>query len=417
MPLHIDLDYSRNPSLLKLALYCKGLRIPEQTWQLLEQGRGIMRTRAGLGSGLELILPGNYWTNVPVSESFCATSPFSLVNEGEALLISHPDCKPVPVGLAPRPDWYGQHCSSGKPMVQVGTLQGTYLGIFPTRVCDFWHSAEQCRFCSLGLNLGADDAQQKTLGEVLDTVIAAQEQSGITYVDFNTGHYDDHSYLDALEPLIAAVKRRTGLLVGIQTPPHPDLSRYRRLRDMGVNRVSFCFEIFDPQLFAEICPGKHREYGLDGYLRTMDYCAGLGKSASLWEPFVTNGEIIAGLEPPESTMAAISRIVAVGAIPTVCVFRPLKGTAFASKPAPNLEDMIPVFRHLYESCMQAKLPIGLAPGIHVSLVMLPEECAGLSPRSRGLRFRLQGTTTRIKGKLFALALHRKMNRAQAAAPR
>ncbi len=402
-----------NPSLLKLALYCQGMRISDATWQALERGRGLLRTRAGLGSGLELILPGNYWTNVPVSESFCADSPFSLIAEGEALRIYHPDCGAIPVALAPRPAWYDRHCSTGKPMIQVGTLQGTYLGIFPTRVCDFWHTAEQCRFCSLGLNLGSDDAQQKTFSEVLETVIAAQEQSGITYVDFNTGHYDDHSYLDALEPLIAAVKRRTGLLVGIQTPPHPDLTRYRRLREMGVNRVSFCFEIYDPKLFAEICPGKHREYGLDGYLRAMDYCASLGKDAPLFEPFVTNGEIIAGLEPPESTMAAISRMVDVGAIPTVCVFRPLKGTAFARKPVPKLEEMIPIFRHLYESCMKAKLPIGLAPGIHVSLVMLPEECAGLSPSSRSLCYRLQGTTTRLKGKLFALALRTKMRSAQA----
>ena len=42
--------------------------------------------------------------------------------------------------------------------------------------------------------------------------------------------------------------------------------------------------------------------------------------------------------------------------------------------------MIPVFRRLYEACMENDLPIGLAPNIHVSLVMLPEECRSLSRR-------------------------------------
>ena len=43
-----------------------------------DDGRQILRTRAGLGSGLELLLPDDLWTNVPVVESFAASSPFSL---------------------------------------------------------------------------------------------------------------------------------------------------------------------------------------------------------------------------------------------------------------------------------------------------------------------------------------------------
>jgi hypothetical protein len=47
--------------------------------------------------------------------------------------------------------------------------------------------------------------------------------------------------------------------------------------------------------------------------------------------------------------------------------------------------MVPVFRRLYEACMERGLPIGCAPNIHVSLVMLPEECRRLSPRRFPLR--------------------------------
>jgi hypothetical protein len=171
----------------------------------------------------------------------------------------------------------------------------------------------------------------------------------------------------------------------VQTPPHRDLKRYDHLREIGVNRVSFCFEIFDRQIFQDICPGKHAEYGLDFYLEAVRYCASLGRRGPRHEPWVTNGEIIAGLEPAESTIKAIDWITGVGAIPTVCVFRPLLGTDLADTPPPRTEDMIPVFTRLYEACMEAGLPIGCAPNINVSLVLLPEECRHFSSRRFPLR--------------------------------
>ncbi len=269
-------------------------------------------------------------------------------------------------------------------MTRVGTLQGTYLGVYPAKVCEYWTEKPKanCRFCSVGLNLGLDDADEKSVDEVMEVVRAAREDSGITYVDFNTGHYEGDSYLDILEPFIRRVKKDTNLLVGVQTPPHHDLRRYDALKEMGVNRVSFCFEIFDEEIFRRVCPGKDREYGLPRYLKAVEYCAALGKRGRGFEPWVSNGEIIAGLEPAPSSIAAIDWITSVGAIPTVCVFRPLAGTDMEETPPPKTGEMVPVFRRLYEACMERNLPVGVAPNIHVSLVLLPEECRWLMDNPR-----------------------------------
>jgi len=282
-------------------------------------------------------------------------------------------------------------------------------------VCEYWTEKPQrvnCKFCSVGLNLGMDDADEKSVDEVMEVVRAARDESGITYVDFNTGHYEGDTYLDLLEPYILRIKRELGLLVGVQTPPHRDLRRYDGLREMGVNRVSFCFEIFDRELFQEICPGKHAEYGLDHYLEAVRYCATLGAKGPRHEPWVTNGEIIAGLEPPESSIRAIDWITSVGAIPTVCVFRPLVGTDMADADPPKTEEMVPVFRRLYEACMERGLPIGCAPDIHVSLVMLPEECRGLSPR----RFPWQTLKLRAMATAFRWDFERRLRRQADALP-
>jgi hypothetical protein len=322
------------------------------------------------------------------------------------------------VRLAPRPGWYDRATTTGKPMTRIGTLQGTYLAIYPARVCDYWKEKprQNCMFCSVGLNLGVDDASEKSVEEVMEVVHAARRESAVTYVDFNTGHYEGDVYLDILEPYVRRVKRETGLLVGVQTPPHRDLTRYQALRDMGVNRVSFCFEIFDPAIFRRVCPGKDREYGLPRYLEAVEYCAGIGsRRAAGFDPWVANGEIIAGLEPPSSSMAAIDWITSVGAIPTVCVFRPLAGTDMEDAPPPRTEDMVPVFRRLYEACMDRGLPIGVAPNIHVSLVLLPEECRWFldNPRRywwREARLRAMAAAFRAR---FAAELRRTLH---AAAP-
>ena len=396
-----------NPALLKLDLYCKGVRLGEFCRVEENQGRKILRTRAGLGSGLELILPGGLWTNVPVMEPFAQRSPYVLERSDGQFHLRWNDQYVADVQLSPRPDWYDATTATGKPMTRVGTLQGTYLGIYPAKVCEYWTQKPErvnCKFCSVGLNLGVDDADEKSVSEVMEVVRAARRESGVTYVDFNTGHYAGDTYLDILEPYVRRIKQELGLLVGVQTPPHRDLKRYDALREMGVNRVSFCFEIFNPEIFKEICPGKHAEYGLDHYLEAVRYCATLGKQGPSHEPWVTNGEIIAGLEPPASTIRAIDWITGVGAIPTVCVFRPLLGTDMAGFDPPRTEEMVPVFQRLYEACMEKGLPIGCAPNIHVSLVMLPEECRALSDR----RFRWQTLKLKAMASVFRRRFTKRM---------
>ncbi|TAK18119.1 MAG: radical SAM protein [Acidobacteria bacterium] len=376
-------ELRQTPALLKLDLYCRGMRILSSCDGGNDTGRGVLRTRAGLGSGLEIILPHGLWTNVPVTEGFAKSSPYALHRENDQFLLMRGSEIVAPVQLSPRPKWYDKLTTSGKKMTRVGTLQGTYLAIYPAKVCDYWVQKPDkvnCRFCSVGLNLGVDDDTVKSVEEVMEVVRAARAESKITYVDFNTGHYEGDTYLDLLEPYITRIKKETGLLVGVQTPPHPDLGRYDKLRAMGVNRVSFCFEIFDRERFREVCPGKHAQYGMDRYLDAIRYCASLADRGPATEPWVVNGEIIAGLESPESSIRAINWVTSVGAVPTVCVFRPLAGTDYAKLPPPDPEPLVPVFRRLYEACMEAGLPIGCAPNIHVSLVMLPEECKELSTR-------------------------------------
>ena len=46
---------SLNACELEIDLFCRGLRVPAEV--SLDGGRAISRTRAGLGSGLEIVIP------------------------------------------------------------------------------------------------------------------------------------------------------------------------------------------------------------------------------------------------------------------------------------------------------------------------------------------------------------------------
>jgi hypothetical protein len=129
----MHLDVRRNPALLKLDLYCKGMRIDDSCLVEQDGGRKVLRTRAGLGSGLEVVLPDGLWTNVPVCGALRAGLALRASPRGRGLRAEARRRAVATLELAPRPDWYDRKTSTGKPMTRVGTLQGTYLGVYPAK--------------------------------------------------------------------------------------------------------------------------------------------------------------------------------------------------------------------------------------------------------------------------------------------
>src|SRR5260221_9729778 len=147
------------PVELEIELFCRGMRIDDST-----AGRSISRTRAGLGSGLEVILRGgrkDIWVNVPVVEPFAQHSPFLLLRrphpDGDRFVIfdgRHDDEYPVDVPAEPK--WYLRHTSSDVLMSRIGVLQGNYVGIYVSTRCAYWgaNAFMACRFCATGANVG-----------------------------------------------------------------------------------------------------------------------------------------------------------------------------------------------------------------------------------------------------------------------
>lgn len=374
-----------NPCELEIDLFCKGLRVPDEV--SLEGARGISRTRAGLGSGLEIVIPGRrffkeaIWANVPVVERFAQNSPYVLAESPEGGYRIHDERTDewYAVSLPREPHWYSRLTSRDIPMSRIGVLQGTYLGIYVNPVCAFWNyqPALNCRFCTTGQNVGQTEVADKAISDVVETCWAARDESGVTFVHLNGGFQGTRG-IGFTEPYIRAIKEEVGMLVGVQLTPERDFSRYDRLIDLGVDHLSFCVEFLDPEWFLRICPGKALMLGQRLFLDAMGYCAARMPRGAV------SGEIIAGVEPIERTLEAIDLIASMGAFPTVCIFRPTAGSDMEDWPPPQYEDMRAVMAHLYDACRRHWLPVGAAPNIEVSLVVNPDDTLFLASPSAGV---------------------------------
>jgi len=376
----------RNPAELEIDLFCKGLRI-DASCALERDARSFSRTRAGLGDGLELVLENpekDIWMNAPVLEGFAGGSPYLLrKQDGRYAVLDEPAGEHYPVRLPPTPSWYAKTTSSGSPMNQIGVLQGTYLGIYVGNTCAFWaiEPRVNCKFCTTGLNVGANERLEKKVDDVVETAAAAKAENGITFVHFNSGWQKGWG-LNMAAPYVKALKERVGVFVGLQAIPaaKEKFAKYDWLIDCGVDHFSFCYELHNPKYFADVCPGKEKFITQRLFFDAMEYTARkLGKGA-------VSGEIIAGIEPLEDTLRAIEYITSIGAFPTVCIFRPLPGSDMEHSPSPGYEDMRVVFEHVYRCMRKNGIPMGIIPNIEVSLVVNPDDTKFLAPRDWAWRW-------------------------------
>ena len=372
------------PVELEIELFCRGMKI-DPSCHAGEAARRITRTRAGLGSGLEIVIPTrpkDIWVNVPVIEKFAHDSVFTLMEaDGAFRIVDTRNGDTYAIEIPPEPAWYSRRTSSDVEMSRIGVLQGNYLGIYVSARCLYWASTISlaCKFCTTGKNVGTAEESRKRVEDVIEVARAAREESGAIFTHFNTGyHYEDrqdkeHMHgLRMCEPYVKGVRDHVGGFIGVQAVPVPrrNFDEYDALIEAGTDHFSFCYEFEDPEVFASLCPGKAQTLGQSAFFDAMEYTAKkLGRGR-------VSGEIIAGPEPVESTKRGIDRIVDAGAFPTVCIFRPTIGSEMENTPPPDPAAMREVFAYLHESCRRAGLPVGILP-IEVSLVVQPEETAAL----------------------------------------
>ena len=216
-----DLADMLKPVELEIELFCRGMHIPES------ELRRIRRMRAGLGSGLEIVIPGDpkpIWMNVPVIEPFAQHSVFQLRRDGDRwIVLDGRNAAEYEVQIPSEPQWYSRKTTAGTDMHRVGVMQGNYLGIYISGRCHYWTRSPSlaCKFCTSGTNVGTFEETHKRVDDVVEVALAAREENDCVFTHFNTGyHFEDRPERESIhglrqcEPYVRAVRSRVGGFIG-----------------------------------------------------------------------------------------------------------------------------------------------------------------------------------------------------------
>ena len=225
------------------------------------------------------------------------------------------------VKLAPFPEYYRQPLPSGKllreiaPTIEWGYL--VYLTVF--RLCQYFGSEEECQFCDINENFrqqrnaGRPYHQVKEPADVVAAleIIDACERAMPDASDLSSSLLPLHpttaytltggsitSQLQGMGEIdfycryVEAIERRfprrwiSKMVVQAHEP-----DAVRRMRDAGVQIYHPNYEVWDPHLFALLCPGKARAIGRDTWVRRILNAAEVLGPAQVIPNFVAGVEM------------------------------------------------------------------------------------------------------------------------------
>ncbi len=335
-----------NPALLKLELLSKGVRLDKSALKSEEIAQALeIGNRVSVPLELDMILPGNVLVNIAVQECLDKDSCYVLKNDNGEFYITNGVAK-TRVWIVPPPKFYNQTTSSGALLAKIGRTYGNYLLITPSGACEFLSRDMACKYC----DVEAKQTPDKSIDDVLETVEAALKEGAAEYICFNIGYADsEDGGIKQLLPYIKAVKDSFNALICIQAQPPASDEWVDMTYAAGVDSLAYNLEVFDPEIFGLIAPGKKRLVGRDRYFKA------LARAAKVFPSGAVVSNLIIGLEPVESTLKGIDALAAFGVVPTLPLFRPLPNGELTSYVKLSPEAIAPIFIHLEAALNKNKL--------------------------------------------------------------
>ena len=211
-------------------------------------------------------------------------SPLTIDLDGDRLVMRlEGDEAIAEIELLANPEYYQKNLASGQPVHEVApTIEWGYL-IYITvyRKCQYFGFKEECRFCDINenfrqqVNAGRPYRTVKPLDEVLEAldIIAATDTASKAYTLTGgsiTRHLKGENEAEFYTKYARAIEERyPGRWIGkMVTQALPDEDQ-RMIKDSGITIYHPNYEVWDPQLFDKICPGKAAYVGRDEWIRRI----------------------------------------------------------------------------------------------------------------------------------------------------
>ncbi len=281
----------------------------------------------------------------------------------------------------PAPKYYAYAFEDGTLYRDVVPMVWDHIAFITAfRYCQYWGPKEECRFCDINSNarqlkkagklaLSATVKNVEQVQKVMETIYREQTDpdyrltmwqiTGGAILKTLSGKAEDDFYWEYLKAVREVVPRRITCV--IQTEPKPkDL--IKKFWELGMDAHNPNMEVWDPNLFKAICPGKSRMVGWENWVRlTCDEVDVLGEGA-------VNPNFVCGVEmcrpygfktvdeAVKSTSEGLEFYMSHGVVPRFVSWAREWGSYLKSQPPVPLEFFVRIVRAHYETWRKYCLP-------------------------------------------------------------
>ena len=314
-------------------------------------------------------------TTVPTAAAYVADSPYTLRGEDDGGWGVYRDgVRLASASAAARPRCYDLTTAEGIPYWQIALLHLDSVASTVLQTCTYWGTADQCRFCGIGVSLAAGrTVAKKTPAMLAEVARAARDLDGAVDATLTTGSTatPDRGAMYVAR-CAAAVKEAAGLPVQVQFEPPRDLDVIDRVADLGIDSVGIHVESFDPAVLARVAPGKAR-WGIEAYVAAWE------RAVAAFGPGQVSTYVILGMgEDVELTVEGCRRAIDLGVYPFVVPLRPVPGSL--------MEEFRPPPREAVEAVYRRVVPYLAARGLSAAGVTAGcarcQACSGLAAFER-----------------------------------
>ncbi|PCI30613.1 MAG: radical SAM protein [SAR324 cluster bacterium] len=304
-------------------------------------------------------------------------SPYSVeILEGKLYLY----CEGKPcseVEYHPLPDYYGSELSSGKmiseitPVLEWGYL--IYLTVY--RLCQYWGKDEECQFCDINENYrqqkkaGREYTGVKKLEDILEALELIRQKDNVSRAitiggGSITSQLKGQSEIEFYLQYTKAIKEKFGdrwiIKANLEAFEQEDCRRL--LTEGGVDIYHPNYEVWDPKLFKEICPGKERFIGRDNWMNRIIDAAEVFGPANVIPNFVAGIEMAQPMgftdlhEAVESTREGLEFFMSRSVMPRFTTWCPEPLAFLKNQTPPPLEFYVKLLRVWRDTKEKYQLP-------------------------------------------------------------
>jgi radical SAM protein (TIGR04043 family) len=250
------------------------------------------------------------------------------------------------IAFPTQPKFYSLKTQEGIPYWKIALLHShDVLATTVLQTCMRYRDmATACQFCAIEQSLGAERTiAKKTPAQLAEVAEAAVRLDRVKNLVMTTGTPNTSDRGAAyLSECAQAIKAKVNLPIQAQCEPPDNFIWFDRLKNAGVDSLGMHLEAVEPEIRAQIMPGKAEvpiEYYFDAFVAAVKVF-GWGQVSTY---------LLAGLgDRQESILEMCDRLIQIGVYPFVVPFVPITGTPLANCPPPESKFMFVLYEKVGE---------------------------------------------------------------------